>query len=146
MRYVGKTVGAIGRDRVGSRGGRQPILRRRANRAEHRCATALVVRNQHESACAVGRKENRDMRLGCGSEDDEPAGSLIDPKTGDRRADTLADIEHLAVGANRHHRRAAGGWYLALLSEFTGFVDREGRIPVRLLQRDIERAWHRTSP
>ena len=84
-------------------------------KSKHRCATALVVRNQHGSAGAV----SPDMRLGCGSDHGEPAGSLIDPKTGDRRADTLADIEHLAVGAHRPHQRAAGGWYLALLGKFT---------------------------
>jgi len=117
-----------------------------SRKTKDRRATALVVRNQHESAGAIRREESRDMRLGCGFDDGEPAGLLIDPKTGDRRAAMLADIEHLAVGANRHHRGAAGGRFLALLGKRTGFVDREDRNPVCLLQRDIEPAWHRTSP
>jgi len=86
------------------------------------------------------------MRLGCGFRAGEIAGLLIDPKTDDRWATTLADIKHLAVGSDRHDRWAAGRQNLALLPELAGFIDRKDRDLVRILQPNIEHIRHRTPP
>src|SRR5580704_12057195 len=98
-------------------------------------------------AGAVGRQKGRRMLLRDRALRLKPSGLLVDPETRERRAGAMPDIQHLAVGADRHDRGPAGGRRLGLARELTGIdVHREAGDLLVVLQANVESMWHRFPP